>query len=69
MDKNPHPHMVHLGVSGEAELSELFERLKEKGVPCVAWYEDDMDDQLTAVATVPLEKKARRAFRQLQLLS
>lgn len=46
----------------------MFEQLKEQGIPAVAWREDDMDNQLTAVATAPLTGKKRKPLRKMRLL-
>ncbi len=64
----PHPHLVVCAVADEAELTDTFEKLKGLGVPCCAWREDDMDDQLTAVATGPLQGAERKPMRQFKLL-
>lgn len=55
-------------MADEDSLTELFERLEREGVPCCAYYESDMDDALTAVATGLLEGGARRPLRCLPLL-
>lgn len=63
-----HPNLVVCAVRDEPELAAAFERLKEQGVPCCAWYEDDMGKALTAATAAPLEGKARRPFRDFKLL-
>lgn len=64
----PHPNLVVCAVADEAELVAAFNRLKELGVPCCAWMEDDMQGQLTAVATAPLFGDARRPLKRFKLL-
>lgn len=65
----PHPNLVVCGVAGERELEEVFEDLKAKGVPVLAWSEEDMGGQMTAVASAPLKgNKERRPFKKFQLL-
>jgi hypothetical protein len=49
-------------------LDALFNRLKEKGVRVCAWYEEDMGNQLTAIATAPLRGNERKPMKRLKLL-
>lgn len=65
----PHPNLVVCSVTSEADLDAAFNRLKEQGVPCCAWYEDDMGHALTAVATAPLFGDQRRPLRRFKLLA
>lgn len=65
----PHPNLVVCAVAGEPELVAAFNRLKELGVPCCAWYEDDLGGQMTAVATAPLCGEARKPLKRFRLLS
>lgn len=53
----------------EQALSALFNQLKEQGTPVVGWFEEDLGDQLTAIATAPLRGLDRKPFRRLKLLS
>lgn len=64
-----HPNLVVCGVADEQELDDLFNDLKERNVPVCAWYEDDMDNQLTAIATAALEGYQRKPLRRLKLLT
>lgn len=64
-----HPNLVVCQVENEQELDDEFNRLKEAGVPCCAWYEDDMDNSLTAIATAALSGKERKPMRKYQLLT
>ena len=66
----PHPHLVVCGVEDERELNDSFNRLKEQGVPCCEWREDDMGNQATAVATAPLQgNRARKPMKGFRLLT
>lgn len=65
----PHPNLVICAVATETELIEAFNRLKELGVPCCGWHEDDMHEQLTAVATAPLFGDVRRPLKRFKLLT
>lgn len=64
-----HPHMVVCAVQDEKTLKNVFESLKKANVPCIAWYEDDMDNQLTAVATGPLRGIQRKPLKKFRLLA
>jgi hypothetical protein len=55
-------------VADEQELSDAFNDLKDAGVPCCAYYEDDFRNALTAVATAPLRGDARKRLRRFSLL-
>lgn len=66
--KFTHPHLVILSSPNEESLAERFNRLKDQGVACVGWYEGDLGDQLTAVATAPLAGEERRFLRGDPLL-
>ncbi len=63
-----HPNLVVCTVANEAELDALFNRLKEKGVRCCEWREEDMGKQLTAIATAPLRGAERKPLKRLKLL-
>lgn len=63
------PHLVVCTVADEGSLNDLFNRLKEQGVPCCANYEPDfVGNQLTAIATGALQGEQRRPLRRLRLL-
>ena len=64
----PHPFMVVLTVKDETELNDTFNWLKESGVPCCGYYEPDMGQALTAVATAPLKQTERKRFRKFRLM-
>lgn len=66
--KVTHPHLVVCVVADEAELDAAFNRLKEQDVPCCAYYEDDMANALTAVATGLLVGKERQPLRRYSLM-
>lgn len=68
IDGKIHPHLVVCAVNNESELVSAFNRLKEQGIPCCEWREDDMDNQATAIATAPLQGKERKPLRDFQLL-
>ncbi|WP_157469487.1 peptidyl-tRNA hydrolase [Gemmata sp. SH-PL17] len=63
-----HPNLVVCAVANEQELDALFNRLKEKGVRCCAWHEEDMGKKLTAIATAPLRGDERKPLKRLKLI-
>jgi hypothetical protein len=63
-----HPYLVLCAVGNEAELNSLFNDLKERQVPVCGFYEEDMRNELTAIATGPLAGRQRKPLKQLKLL-
>ena len=65
-----HPYLVILAAKNEQALNKVTKYLVLNGVKFVHFYESDLDDQLTAIATEPIgEFDERRAlFRKYQLL-
>jgi len=67
-EDKPHPHLVVCGVTDESELLREFNLLKEMGVPCCLWREDDLGNRATSLATAPLRGKARKPLSGYSLL-
>lgn len=63
-----HPHFVVCGVKDEAALKKAYRKIQEQDIRCCAFYEADIDDQMTALATEPVYDTARLHFRNYQLL-
>ena len=63
-----HPNLVICAVDNEQQLADAFNRLKDAGVPCCSWSEEDMGGELTAVATGMLQGEQRRHLRGFRLL-
>lgn len=63
-----HPHFVVCGVKDEAALKKAYCKIQEQNIQCCAFYEADIGDQMTALATEPVYDTARRHFRNYQLL-
>ena len=63
-------NLVVIGIKGESRLQEARLKLDQLGVRHRPFYEPDLGDQLTAIATEPLPEDApvRRALRRYQLL-
>ena len=65
---HPCPHVVLCSVENERQLLDLFNGLKEQGVPCCSMNEPDfVGDPMTAIATAPLAGKQREPLRKLPL--
>lgn len=64
-----HPHLILCGVKSESQLSESLQRLREAGIQCYEWREDDLDNQLTSIATEPVYGEDREHFNKFQLLT
>lgn len=64
----PHPHVVLCGVRDESTLLRYCERLEDRGIPFSRFTEPDRNDELTAIATAPVNGEARKVFRKLQLV-
>jgi hypothetical protein len=63
-----HVYLVLLAVKSEAELTEVQAFLKEYCVEHAAFVEDDLGNQMTAIATEPISGAKRQIFRRFQCL-
>ena len=63
-----HPNLIIVTVPDEPALEKAFNRLKEKGTPVAAWYEPDLGNTLTAIATGLLRGEQRQPLRHYPLL-
>ena len=63
-----HPNLVLCSVADEAALNDAFNALKDAGVKCCGWYEDDMGNALTAVAAGPVRGAGRKPMKRFKLL-
>jgi peptidyl-tRNA hydrolase len=64
-----HPHLVIAGVSSEVHLQNAYSRLKAHGVTVEPFYEADIGDELTAIASAPISGKDRHHFRRFNLIN
>lgn len=64
-----HPNLIVCLVDNERDLADSFNRLKEAGVKCCAWMEEDMNRQMTAVATGILYGEQRKPLRKFLLMA
>ena len=63
-----HPSVIILSAKDEKRLHRVRNYLVEQGIRHVHFYEPDIDDQLTALATEPIFSDRRDAFSKYQLL-
>lgn len=61
----PHPHLVFCKTNN---LDKELLRLHESGISHQPFYEPDLGDRLTAIATEPVFGDLRGNFRKLQLV-
>ena len=61
------PYLVVFGIRNEAKLRAVMEKVRET-CEVYPFYEADLDGQLTAFATQPLDQTAKDVFRKYQLL-
>lgn len=62
-----HPVVVAVVVKDEKKLKQVARRLKDGGVKFRGFYEPDLGNQMTALATKPLYGIEREFFEQFQL--
>lgn len=67
-DLAEHPSVIILGVKNEVKLHQIRQFLIENDVQHAHFYEPDIGDELTAVATQPIFGERRRLFRKFQLV-
>lgn len=67
-DLPDHPSVILLAMKNETKLHQARQYLIENGVQHAHFYESDLDDELTAVATEPITGNRRNLFRKFQLL-
>lgn len=69
-DLPDHPHLVLLAAKNESKLHRVTKHLVEHGIKFVHFYESDLDDQLTAIATQPIAENSdlRAHLRKYQCL-
>jgi hypothetical protein len=63
-----HPFVIVCGVRDEQRLARCLDDLDSAGIAFKAFFEPDLGDQLTALATEPLSGPRRKALGDLRLL-
>ena len=66
--EDEHPHLVLCGVDSELKLRNLLRRLERHKIAFRAFWEPDIDGQLTALATQSLRGDQRLPLRRYQCL-
>lgn len=62
------PYVVLLGIKNEQKLKEVGQYLDTHQIYYGQFFEDDMDGQLTCIATAPLPSEVKSLFKKYQLL-
>lgn len=63
-----HPSLILCAMKNEAQLTNAADNLERQGIRIQRFYEPDIGNQLTAIATEPLSGEARKAMRKFQLI-
>lgn len=63
-----HPHVIICGIDNKSKLNQAISKIKEADIKYQPFYEADIDDELTAIATEPVVGVSRRIFKKYQLL-
>jgi hypothetical protein len=63
-----HPFLVVCGVRDEVRLGRCRDRLRRAGIRFRTFFEPDLGDRLTALATEPIRGSQRHVFRDYRLL-
>lgn len=65
-----HPHIVLLSAKNESKLHNVTKYLFQSGIKFVHFYEPDIGNQLTAIASQPIAEydDKRKLLRKYQLL-
>lgn len=64
-----HPHLVVIGVRNESRLSSILCKLQSQDVNCSPFYEPDIGNELTAIATEPIFEDRRHLFKRYNCLA
>lgn len=63
-----HPHVVLCGVKNMTKLIGLSQKLDQAGVQYRAFFEPDLNNEITAIATEPISGDSRQLFKNIQCL-
>lgn len=63
-----HPSLILLGVDNERQLLKCLSHVRDQGILCEGFRENDLGGQLTAFATEPVAHIKRKIFKRYQLL-
>lgn len=62
-----HPHLCLCSVDSLSQLETAINKLKAADIPFKIWREPDRNNEITAIATAPLQGDARIALKSFQL--
>ena len=63
-----HPHVVLCGVKNIQKLIGYSQKLNQAGIRYRAFFEPDLNDEMTALATEPISDEHRQLFNNAQCL-
>ena len=63
-----HPSVIIIGIKSEQKLQQVRKYLVDNDVRHVHFYEPDLNNELTSIATEPIFEDRRKLFRKFQLL-
>jgi len=61
-------YLVLCSVKDESRLHKATQKLLSNNISFASFYESDLDNQLTAIATEPICGEIRKVFKNFQLL-
>lgn len=67
--KSDHPSLIVCGVKNEEELISFSQELLSKNIRFKSFYEADLNNELTAIATEPVLQENRKHFKKLPLIN
>jgi len=63
-----HPHLVFCSVRDTDRLNKAAKKLSKNGIKFKCFYEPDIGNQFTSLATEPLRGDKRRVLKDFQLM-
>jgi hypothetical protein len=63
-----HPHVIICGIDNQSKLNQAISKIKEADIRYQPFYEADIDNELTAIATEPVYGEKRGIFKRYNLL-
>ena len=66
--ESTHPHIVLCTVRNEQRLRSAIRKISKHGINFSVFSEPDINNELTAIATEPLQGDIRKVFKDFQLL-
>lgn len=68
-ENSDHPSLIICSVKDEEELISFSKILSDKNIIFKPFYEADLNDSLTAIATEPVPQAKRKHFKDLPLIN